>query len=87
MTAMARVTQEQIVLHALQTYPRGVCGVDLLTGKFGARYIPRYAAVVFNLREAGHNIKTVPCPYHSHPQSRGRVAAYRLEPDAQGRLL
>ncbi len=72
LTELKRPTQKEQVLQALTLRPDGVCGTQFLEGK-----IPRYAARILDLKQDGHWIERVSCPYsfHGHPAS---VATYKL---------
>ncbi len=66
------MTQTERILEALRANPSGVCSTMMMN-----EYIMRPAARILELKEAGHNIEVVACPYyhHSHPAT---VATYRL---------
>jgi len=64
---MSKPTQADLVLTMLHTRPEGVCGTAFL--QF---HIPRYAARMGELREAGHKIGKRRCDFtwhvHQSPQ-------------------
>ncbi len=66
--------QTERILEALRANQDGVCSTMMMN-----EYIMRPAARILELKEAGHNIEVVPCPYyhHSHPAT---VATYKLLP-------
>ena len=49
-----------------------VCGDAFLRA-----YMPRYAARILDLRQAGYTINRVPCPYDDHHHSKA-LATYKL---------
>ena len=67
-------TQKERTLSMLRMWDRGVCGTMFLEAK-----MPRYAARILDLKQDGHRIEKVSCPYsyHGHPKV---VATYRLNP-------
>ena len=75
------MTQTQDVLklleHASHTQSGQVCGEDFLQ-----RYIPRYSARIYDLREQGHSIATEKCNklHHYH---RSTIKAFRLVPQEE----
>jgi hypothetical protein len=75
------MTQTQDVLklleHATHTQQGQVCGQDFLE-----RYIPRYSARIYDLREQGHAILTEKCtkPHHYHQST---IKAFRLVPQEE----
>lgn len=73
-------TQKDLILRLLRKYP-AVCATELLHLR-----IPRYAARILELRQAGYMIDSEPCdnPQHSH---RSRQIQYVLIPDVhEGQL-
>jgi hypothetical protein len=64
------MTQSQEILYRLQMGP--VCGTDLLR-----MFIPRYAARILELRQAGHQIETRTCRDDRH-QHRNKQIEYVL---------
>ena len=67
------MNQRDTILAKLRnTWYEPVCGVELLD-----MHIPRYAARINELRDKGHTIDTVPCPYWHHTHH-GRIASYQL---------
>ena len=64
-------TQNDLVLARLEV--RGtVCG-----NWFLAMYIPRYAARILDLKQAGFDIRKVKCPYSYHTHTKA-LASYQL---------
>ncbi len=64
-------TQNAKVLFALE-HKDVVCGVLFLR-----TYIPRYAARILDLRQAGFDIRKVQCPYSYHTHTKA-LASYQL---------
>ncbi len=64
--------QTERILEALRANYDGVCSTMMMN-----EYIMRPAARILELKEQGHNIEVVECPYyhHSHPAT---VATYKL---------
>ncbi len=66
------MTQNERILEALRANPLGVCSTMMMN-----EYIMRPAARIGELKQAGHNIEVVECPYYHHTHTKN-VATYRL---------
>jgi len=74
---VAHVSQKATILEMLQMGP--VCGTQFL-----AKYMPRYAARIHELRTEGHPITSSACKLHDHKSPQ---VLYKLHGDNQLSLL
>ena len=68
------MTQNERILEALRANDRGVCSTMMMN-----EYIMRPAARIGELKQQGHNIEVVECPYYHHSHT-ANVATYKLVP-------